>query len=442
MEQNNGSKRKLLIKNARMIDPSTDVDRVGDLLIENGKIVEVGEGLCTAGVTVLDASGLVAAPGLVDMHVHLRDPGFTEKEDILTGCAAALAGGVTTLAAMPNTHPVTDDPEVVRYILEKAQETGVKVLPVAAVTKNIGGEKLTDFKALKEAGAVGFSDDGKPVGSVVLMQKALQEAEFYNMPVLAHCEEPQLAGFGIVNEGTVSKMLGLPGSPVSAETVGIARELALAASTGCRVHICHVSTALSVEMIRAAKANGVKVTAETCPHYFALNEENLLLQDADYRMNPPLRTDIDRRAIIRGIMDGTIDAIATDHAPHTPEEKARFESAPNGMIGLETSLAVSNTYLVAGGYINLFKLLYMMSTVPARILGVKAGTLKPGYAADIVLFDPNEKWVVDENKMKSKSKNTAFKGMTLTGKVKYTIAGGEVRYQDDSGEEETCHSND
>jgi dihydroorotase len=416
----------ILIKNARIIDPSGEFDRKGDIYVGGGVIISIGENLSMEAENEIDATGLIAAPGLVDMHVHLRDPGFTDKEDINSACNAAAAGGVTSIVAMPNTDPVADNVNTIKYIVSKANEAKVRVFPVGAVTAGMNGEKLTDFAALKAAGAVAFSDDGKPVSTAAMMRKAMEKASWIDAPILAHCEDTSLSNGGIVNEGVVSEALGVKGIPSVAEEVGIARELALAASANSSIHICHVSTEKSINLIRNAKRNGTKVTAETCPHYFALSEEMILHQDADYRMNPPLRTEMDRRAVIRGIIDGTIDVIATDHAPHTPEEKADFFNAPNGVIGLETSLSVGITYLVNRGYISLFKLLYMMSTVPAEILGINAGSLKINSPADIVLFDPDEKWIVEPKNLHGKSQNTPFKGMELTGRVKYTICSGKI----------------
>lgn len=420
----------ILIRNARIIDTSGEIDRLGDILIDKGIIVSVSDNISCSADIVLEASGLVAAPGLVDMHVHLRDPGFTYKDDIISVAEAAAAGGVTTMAAMPNTKPATDNVDTVNYIIDKANNSSIRVAPIGAITKGLKGKELTDFESLKNAGVIAFSDDGEPVSTSKLMFEAMKKASWMDMCILAHCEDKSLTDGGIINEGMVSEMLGVKGIPSASETVGVAREIALAKSADSRVHICHVSTASAVEFIKFAKHNGIKVTSETCPHYFILNEESLLHQDADYRMNPPLRADQDKRAIIRAIIDGTIDTIATDHAPHTIEEKNNFLEAPNGVIGLETSLAAGITYLVNEGYISLFKLIYMMSTVPANILGLDAGSLKVGKPADIVIFDANEHWIVDQRNLHGKSTNTPFKGMELCGRVKFTICRGEVVYKD------------
>lgn len=419
---------RLLIKNAHIIGAGEPFD--GDILVCDGKIAAVGAVNDDGSCEVIDASGLVAAPGLIDLHVHLRDPGLTYKEDIVSGCRAAAAGGVTGVAAMPNTRPATDSAEVLKYISEKAEDADAKVYPVAAATEGLRGEKLNDFEALSAAGACAFSDDGEPVKTAPLLLRALEAAKRCGKPFLAHCEEKSLAAGGLMNEGKISEQLKVQGIPAAAEDIGTARELAAALSTGTRVHICHVSTASSVKLIRAAKEAGADVTAETCPHYFALTEEKLLSRDADFRMNPPLRTEEDRLAVIQGIADGTIDAIATDHAPHSPEEKSDFLTAPNGSVGLETSLAAGITYLVNAGVITLDKLISMMSTVPAEILGVEGGRLAEGRAADIVLFSPSERWTVCPEKLHGKSKNTPFKGRELCGRVKYTILDGRIVYRD------------
>ena len=332
---------RLLIQNARIIDPSQNLDQGGDLLLEEGRIAQIGRELSQEGAQVIDARGLVAAPGLVDMHVHLRDPGLTYKEDLYSGCRAAAAGGVTSLLAMPNTKPAMDSPETVRELLKRAQAAGAAVYTAACVTKDLGGEELTDLKALKEAGAIALSDDGRPVVNTRRLLEALEQAPALGLVVTAHCEDLYLAAGGLMNEGEVSRRLGVPGIPAAAEDCGTAREIAAAASIGAPIHICHVSTKGSVELIRDAKARGVRVTAETCPHYLLLTDKALESKDADYRMNPPLRGEEDRLALIQALKDGTIDAISTDHAPHSPEEKGDFLKAPNGSIGMETSLAAT-----------------------------------------------------------------------------------------------------
>lgn len=417
----------LLIKNAHVVSPADGINDVLDILIEGGKIARIGKDLHAD--EEINAEGLYAVPGLTDMHVHLRDPGQTQKEDIITGCRAAAAGGVTSLLAMPNTAPAVDNPETVRYILDKAKNADAKVYVAASVTKGLKSIEPTDLEALKNAGAAALSDDGRPVENTKFLSDAMKKAPKLGMTVVAHCEDLFLADGGKINKGEVSRALGVKGIPASAEDCGTAREIALAAAENVPIHICHVSTKTSVALVRDAKRRGVKVTAETAPHYFSLTEKELLKRDADYRMNPPLRTAEDVKAIIEGLQDGTLDCIATDHAPHTPEEKADFEKAPNGSIGMETSLAVGITYLVKTGLLTFDELVRKMAVNPARILGIEAGSLSAGSSADIALVDINEQWTVDVDSLHGKSKNTPFKGMTLTGRVKKTLLNGKVVFE-------------
>lgn len=420
---------KLLIKRARLVDPSQGLNEVGDLFLENGTIREWGEdlfSLVSEADEVLDAQGLCAIPGLVDMHVHLRDPGFPQKEDVYSACRAAAAGGVTSLLAMPNTKPPMDDPNLVRDLLRRAKTADAQVFTAACVTKGLEGESLTNIAALKRAGAIALSDDGKPVKNTACLLEALRQGQEQGMLVTAHCEDLYLAEGGIMHLGTVSRQLGVKGIPAAAEDCGTAREIAAAASIDAPVHICHVSTRGSVALIRDAKARGVRVTAETCPHYLLLTQEALRSRDADYRMNPPLREEEDRISLIEGLRDGTIDAISTDHAPHTPGEKSDFLHAPNGSIGMETSLAASLTALE--GVLSFSQVVEKMSVCPARLLGIPGGTLRPGSPADVALVDPERIWTVDENALHGKSKNTPFKGMRLKGKVVTTIFHGRKVY--------------
>ena len=419
---------ELLIQNVRVLSPADGIDRTGDILLRDGKIAAIGEGLSTDG-KVIATDGLCAVPGFVDMHVHLRDPGQTQKEDILTGCAAAAAGGVTSLLCMPNTVPTVDSAETVRYILDKAKGAKAKVYVAASITKGLKSEEPTDLEALRKAGAIGLSDDGRPVENTRFLSDAMKQAPQLGMTVVAHCEDLFLADGGKINEGAVSRQLGVKGIPAAAEDCGTAREIALAAAENVPIHICHVSTATSVALVRDAKRRGVKVTAETAPHYVSLTEQALLGRDADFRMNPPLRTDKDVQAVIEGLCDGTLDCIATDHAPHTVEEKADFEKAPNGSIGMETSFAVAYTYLVKPGLLTLAQLVEKMAVNPANILGINAGTLAVGAPADIALLDLNEQWTVDVNRLHGKSKNTPFKGMTLSGRVKKTFLDGQLVFE-------------
>lgn len=422
----------LLFKNARVIDPLQKTDRVCDVLCKNGMIAYIGKNILCDDAAVIDASGLILAPGLIDLHTHLRDPGFTEKEDVLTGCSAAAAGGVTTLCAMPNTSPACDTPETIRYVLEKAEKASARVLPVAAITKGLKGETLTDMAALKEAGACAFSDDGVPVRTAAQMRQALVFSAKLNVPIFAHTEDKSLSADGIVNDSAFCKELQVHGIPNAAEDVGTAREIALlmSAPQNAKLHICHVSTAGSVALIRDAKARGLHITAETCPHYFIFNDEKIRTKDADYRMNPPLRTETDRKAVLHGVLDGTLDVIATDHAPHTAVEKRDFFKAPNGVIGMETSFSASYTALVKSGVLSVSDLLYKMSTLPAQILGIDGGSLRIGARADLILIDENEVWTVDAEKLHGKSKNCVFKNCKLQSKIKMTVSAGRIVYAD------------
>ena len=403
-----------------------------DILLRGETIAQIRAHETTEpdGTGVLDGKGRIAAPGLVDMHVHLRDPGQTEKEDLASGCRAAAAGGVTSLLAMPNTVPAVDTPEMVRDILTRAAGLPVRVYQAAAISKGLDSREMTDLAALKAAGAIAFSDDGKPVQNSRMMADALIQAQKLGLRVVAHCEDLPLAGRGILNEGEVSRTLGVEGIPAAAEDVGTARDIALAAAYGVPVHICHVSTLTSVALVRDAKVRGVPVTAETAPHYLLLTEEALLHRDADFRMNPPLRTEADRAALLEALCDGTIDCIATDHAPHTPSQKADFETAPNGAIGMETSFAACYTALVKSGRMTLPDLIHRMSTRPAEILSLPAGRLETGENADLILLDDREEWTVDPARLHGKSRNTPFKNMVLTGKIKATLCRGRVVFED------------
>lgn len=422
---------RLLIQGGRVLDPARKIDCQLDLLIEDGKIAHQGRDLSAEGAQVLDAAGLVVAPGLVDMHVHLREPGFEDKETVASGCAAAAKGGVTTLVAMPNTRPVTDCPDIVKLVRDKAAVTGVNVLPAGAVTVGQRGEQLTDFSALKAAGVPAFTDDGVPIQNLALLRQAMQEAKVLDLPLLDHCEDRDMVQNYAVNEGAVSRKLGLPGRPAIAEELQIMRDVMLAEETGAHVHICHISTARGVDIVRQAKARGVRVTCETCPQYFTLTEEEVLLQGAMARVNPPLRTQADLEGIRAGLADGAIDAIVTDHAPHTAEEKSKpLPDAPSGMVGLETSLVLALTGLYHSGLLPLSRVLALMSASPAALLGLDKGTLAVGRDADLVLFDPDQEWVIDKEQFASKGRNTPFHGRTVRGKVKYTISRGNIIYQE------------
>ncbi len=422
---------RLLIRGGRVVDPARHIDSQMDILTDNGVVAHQGRNLSPEGAQVLDASGLVVAPGLVDMHVHLREPGFEDKETVTTGCAAAARGGVTTLVAMPNTRPATDCPEIVELVREQAEPTGVNVLPAGAVTLGQKGQALTDFAALKAAGAPALTDDGVPIQNLALLREAMFRAKELDLPLLDHCEDRDMVQNYAVNEGAVSAKLGLPGRPAIAEELQIMRDVMLAEDTGAHVHICHISTAKGVEIVRQAKARGVQVTCETCPQYFTLTHEEVLCQGAMARVNPPLRTQADVEGIRAGLIDGTIDAIVTDHAPHTIEEKSRpLSEAPSGMVGLETSLALALTGLYHTGLLPLSRVLSLMSASPAALLGLPKGMLCVGRNADLMIFDPNEEWVIDRDKFVSKGRNTPFHGWAVRGKVKYTISRGNIIYQE------------
>ena len=438
----------LLIKNGRVFGTGAEK---ADVLIMDGKIAEIAENIPETGdMTTIDATGLIVAPGLVDMHTHFRDPGFEYKEDILTGASAAAAGGVTTCCCMPNTLPVADNPDVIKYIIDKAKDAPIRVLPYGAVTLGQKGVELADFASLKKAGVIALSDDGNPVQNAKIMRRAMLSAREVDMLIITHCEDADLAQNYAVNEGKVSWELMLPGRPAIAEEIMVARDVMLASETGARVHIANVSTAKSVEIIRKAKEAGVKITAETCPQYFRLTEDEVLKQGALARVNPPLRTKEDVEAVICGLADGTLDVIATDHAPHSADEKALpLTEAPSGMIGLETSLGLALTNLYHTGRMSIDEIITAMSTNPARILGLGAGSVecesresrgtvpllaakqrnRPPALPDIVIFDPDKEWIVKPEEFKSKARNTPFAGMKLRGKVKYTIYRGEIVYR-------------
>lgn len=424
---------KLLIKHGRVVDPVSGTVSIQDLYIENGKVVQLEKDIRQEADQVIDADGLVVCPGLVDMHVHLRDPGLTYKEDIFTGTAAAAHGGVTSVACMANTDPVVATPEQVRYVKDKAaQANGVHVYPIAAVSMGMRGEEPSDADALKKAGAIALSDDGCNVDNANLMRDVMIHAKRLEMPVLCHCEDTTMVEGRAVNEGSVSRQLWLEGRPAIAEEIMVMRDAMLAEETGAHVHICHVSTAKSVDIIRRMKKRGVAITCETCPQYFTLTEDEILTQGSMARVNPPLRTAKDIKGIIAGLKDGTIDAIATDHAPHSAEEKSRpLTRAPSGMVGLETSLAITLTELYHTGKMKLPEIIKRMTYTPASILRLSSkGRLSLGSDADITIFDPEEVWTIDPEQFASKARNTPFAGREVKGKVKYTIVGGNVIYQD------------
>jgi dihydroorotase len=424
----------LLIRGGRVVDPSQGVDRIDDVLVRDGLIVSIGHGggqpIGRADETV-EAAGLVVCPGLVDMHVHLREPGREEDETIETGTRAALAGGFTSVACIPNTEPPIDTQAAVEFIRQKASRADTcNVFVVACVSRGREGKELAEIGRLVEAGAVAFSDDGSPVYDAELMRRALEYCRMFDKPVLAHEEVLELSRGGIMHEGLVSLVLGLPGMPAAAEDVMIGRDITLAETTGGRVHVMHVSTAGGVALIRDAKRRGVRITAEACPHHFTLTDESLRGFDANCKMSPPLRTAADVEAIITGLADGTIDCIATDHAPHAREKKLlEIDRAPFGILGLETAVGLTVTRLVATGRIGWPRLVEAMSLLPSRILGIARGTLQPGAVADITLIDPARSWRVDRSRLCSKSINTPFDGWTLQGRAVATIVAGRIKYR-------------
>lgn len=420
---------RLLIKNGRVLDPAQGIDGRMDLLIEDGKIAALSEHCDERADLCYDAAGKLVTPGLVDMHVHLRDPGQAHKEDIITGTAAAAAGGVTSLVCMPNTAPAIDSAETVSYILERARWGSARVYPCGAITKGLRGEELCDYKSLRAAGAVAVSDDGRPVEDEGMFERAVKRAAEAGLLTISHCEDLKIIDGGIINKGAISEQLGVRGMDRESEDSITAREISVAERTGRHVHIAHVSTRGSVELLRRAKARGVPVSGETGPHYFTLTERELLRRDANWRMNPPLREEADRLAVIEGLRDGTLEAIATDHAPHTPAEKADFLSAPNGIVGLETSFLLGYTNLVKTGLLPLRRLVELMSLSPARLLGLPAGTLAVGANADLAVFDLEREVTVDPERFRSKARNTPFAGTALFGPCVLTVCGGRIVYQ-------------
>ena len=420
---------KLLIKGGKLV--FADGVREGDILADGGKIIKIGQGLEDAGAEVVDARGLHVFPGLIDMHVHLREPGFEYKEDIASGSAAAVHGGFTQVCCMPNTQPVCDNAAVVGYIVARSKEVGLcKVRPIGAITKGEAGESLAEMGKMKDAGAVAVSDDGRPVSDARMMRLAIEYASDFGLLCLSHCEDKSLVDGGVVNEGYNSTLAGLKGIPRAAEEIMLAREIILAETLGKRVHICHVSTKGGVQLLREAKARGVRVTAETCPHYFMLTDDAIVTYDANTKVNPPIREAEDVAAIREGLRDGTLDCIVTDHAPHHRDEKSgEYNLAAFGISGIETSFSLSYTALVKSGVLTLEQLADRMSAAPARILGLEGGSLKEGGVADIMLADLDEKYTIDPKDFLSKGKNTPFAGREVYGRVKCTIVDGNIKYR-------------
>lgn len=420
---------KLLIKGGTAV--FADKCEVCDILVDGKKIVKIAKNVDEKGAKVIDAKGLHVFPGLIDLHVHLREPGFEYKEDIASGSAAAVRGGFSQVCCMPNTDPVCDNAAVVGYIVARGREVNLcKVRPIGAITKGEKGEQLAEIGKMKEAGAVAISDDGRPVANARIMRLAMEYASDFGLICLSHCEDKDLVDGGVVNEGYNSTLAGLKGIPRAAEEIMLAREIILAETLGKRAHICHVSTKGGVQLLREAKKRGVAITAETCPHYFTLTDDVIMSFDANTKVNPPIREAEDVAAIKEGLKDGTLDCIVTDHAPHHKDEKnVEYNLAAFGISGIETSFSLSYTYLVKAGVLTLEQLADRMSTAPARILGLEGGALAEGAVADIMLADLNAKYVIDSKDFVSKGKNTPFNGTEVYGKVCCTIVDGDVKYR-------------
>ena len=424
--------KPLLLKGGKLVDPSQGLNKVGDLLIADGKIAGVGGSISgPEDADVVSCDGLIVSPGFIDVHCHLREPGREDVETIATGARAAAAGGFTAVCAMPNTDPVTDNQAAVGFIVRQAQRAGAaRVYPIGAISVGQDGKVLAEFGEMVGAGAVAVSDDGRPVASAQLMRTALEYARTFRIPVIDHCEEPTLSAGGSMNEGIVSAQLGLKGIPAEAEEIMVIRDILLARLTGGHVHLAHMSTKGSVELIRWGKERGINVTAEVCPHHLSLTEESVRGYETNAKMNPPLRTTKDVDALREAVTDGTIDLIATDHAPHHYDEKEReFADAPNGIVGLETALAVVVTNLVEKGGLKFPDLVDRMSCTPARLFNLAGGSLKKGGVADVTVFDPSERWKVDPSQFLSKGRNSPYTGMTLVGRAACTIVAGSVVYR-------------
>ncbi|HEV3166828.1 MAG TPA: dihydroorotase [Isosphaeraceae bacterium] len=420
----------ILISGGRIIDPSQDIDRVTNLWLSRGRVLAIGEGYEEQAETMIDARGLIVCPGLIDVHVHLREPGNEEDETIATGAEAALAGGCTSVACMPNTLPALDSQGAAEFVVLQAQRARkANVYPVGAVSKERKGEELAELGQLVAGGAVGFTDDGAPVASASLMRRALEFSRMFDRVIMQHCQVPELTVGGVMNEGFESMRLGIPGMPAAAEDIMVARDIRLAEITGGRLHIQHISTARSVELVREGKARGVNVTAEACPHHFTLTDECLRTFDTNFKMNPPLRTQDDVDAVIGGLKDGTIEILATDHAPHAPEKKLReIDQAPFGIVGLETLIPITVLSLIDRGHLTWPEVIRKLTINPAQLLGIPKGTLRPGADADVTLIAPDVRWTIDPAKFRSKSRNTPFAGWSVRGRAHTVIVAGEVRY--------------
>lgn len=419
----------LILRGGRLLDPGAGRDQTGDLVAQEGKIRDLGPGIAADGPGVVDCTGLIVCPGFMDLHAHLREPGQEYKEDIESGTRAAVAGGFTAVCAMPNTQPVNDGAGTTAYLIQRAQEIGAaRVYPVGAITQGSRGESLAAIGAMRRAGAVALSDDGRPVMNGQILRRAMEYATRFELPVVEHAEDLHLSAGGVMHEGQAALRLGLRGMSAESEAAMVARDILLAERTGARLHIAHVSTAASVRLIAAGKARGVRVTAEVTPHHLTLTDADIRGYDANFKMNPPLRSAADREALIAALADGTIDVVATDHAPHAPHEKEQeFSRAPFGIIGLETALPLV-LRLVAAGRLSLPRAIAVLTSGPAQCFSLPGGSLASGAPADITVFDPAENWVCDPALLRSKSRNTPFAGQTMTGRVRHTIVAGRVVY--------------
>ena len=421
---------RTLIKGGRVIDPAQNLDVTADVVVENGNVASIGRATGKADVTI-DARGMLVVPGLIDMHVHLREPGNENEETIASGLAAALAGGFTSVACMPNTEPPLDDEAAVEFVLtQAARARQARLFPIGAITQGREGKDIAEMGQMSRGGAVAFSDDGSGVQQAEVMRIALEYARMLDRPIIAHCEDKSLAAEGVMHEGYMSTALGLPGMPSAAEEIMVNRDIALAEMTGARLHIAHVSTAGSVDLVRRAKKRGVRVTAEVCPHHIALTDEALREYDPNFKVNPPLRTAGDVKALLKGLKDGTIDAIASDHAPHALEEKdVEFGLAPFGVVGMETVLAIVMEVLVRKRVLSLAEAISALTVGPARALGIPKGTLLPGAEADVTIIDPDQEWTIDAARFRSKGRNCPFQGWKVKGKAVAVMVGGEIRYE-------------
>jgi dihydroorotase len=425
-----GVVRTIQLSGGRVIDPSQDIDREADVWLSRGRVLAIGSGYDLEPDLLIDARGMIVCPGLIDAHVHLREPGNEEDETIASGAQAALAGGCTALACMPNTNPAIDTQGAAEFVILQAQRARkAHVYPVGAVSKGRHGKELAELGQLVAGGAVGFTDDGAPVASASLMRHALEYAKMFDRVIMQHCQVPELTEGGVMNEGFESVRLGLPGMPAAAEDIMVARDIRLAEITGGRLHIQHISTERSVELVREGKRRGVRVTAEACPHHFTLTDERLRDFDSNYKMNPPLRTRADLEAVIEGLKDGAIEVISTDHAPHAPEKKMReLDQAPFGIIGLETLLPITILGLIEPKHLSWPEVIRKLTINPARLLGIPKGTLRPGADADVTIIDPDVQWTIDPQAFHSKSRNTPFGGWPVRGRAHTVIVGGEVRF--------------